>query len=79
MSDLITCLKKIKSVISLFSVETEKNSSKQSRVKYQKWVWQLNTDLRIFMKVWRFHSFYAIKKNCVDHNILFENWESLMK
>lgn len=78
MSDLITSLKKkIKSVISLFSVETEKQFFKTE--KYQKWVWKLNTDLRIFMKVWGFHSFYAIKKTCIEHNILVENWESLMK
>lgn len=31
------------------------------------------------MIVQGFRSFNAIKKNCVELSILFENWESLMK
>lgn len=78
MSDLITCLKK--NQLSSFTA-FKWNRKKFFKTEYSKIskVSMTTTDLEIFMKVWVFYNFYAIKKNFVEHNILFRNWERLKK
>lgn len=53
-------LKTKKNQYSCFQLRQKKRSSSWRRVYNQRWVWRLHTDLRMFMKVPRFHGFRAI-------------------